>query len=516
MAIQSMVEMMEKEFRERLRTASYDDLTAYAEFINPEEYPAPHHIYMCDRLMAAERGDLMRVAISFPPGAAKSTYCSRLFPSWYLGRNSRKKFIQAGHTQNFVESEFGKKTRDIIQLPEYREVFPEVMVSSDSRSAGRWNLNNPRGGYICKGVGQAIAGFRGNISVVDDPIGSREDAESPTVRDKVFNWFSADLTTRLLPYSPLFIVATRWHSDDLIGRIEDMTKEERGIPYEIINIPALCEEENDPLGRAPGDHLWPEFYPISHYLALKSTLPARDWNSLYQGEPMDTTGGSVSDSWFKRYSGDPRKDNEVRRIVVSVDTASKAKERNDFTAILVWAAMSNGTHYLLDVLRKKMEFTQMQEAIEKTAKRWEANVILVEDKGSGTQYIQTRQGKAPAPIIPIPVNNADSKEFRFDAVTPMFEAGRVYLPDRAIWLPDYEKELLAFPMGKYDDQVDATSQYLDWARKRGRKKGGTKKVTTTSAGDQNSRVAAVERALEKMMEERRLKAERESNLNGKG
>lgn len=513
-AMQSLTEQIEKEFREKLRQASYEDLTAYAEYMNPEEYPAKHHIYMCDHLMAAEAGEIMRIAISFPPGAAKSTYCSRLFPSWYLGRNDRKKFIQAGHTQNFVESEFGKKTRDIIQTPEYRDVFPEVMVAADSRSAGRWSLNNPRGGYICKGVGQAIAGFRGNISVVDDPVGSREDAESQTVRDKVFNWFSADLTTRLLPHSPLFVVATRWHSDDIIGRIEDMTKEGRGIPYEIINIPAICEEENDPLGRAPGEGLWPEFYPIEHYVNLKATLPAKDWNSLYQGEPMDAAGGAVEASWFQRYSGDPRKTETIRRIALSVDTASKTKERNDYTAILVWMTTTTGRHYLLDVLRKKMEFTKMTTEIEKMAVRWNVSVILVEDKGSGTQYIQTRQGKAPAPIIPIPVNNQDSKEFRFDAVTPTFEAGLVYLPDRAIWLPDYEKELLAFPLGKYDDQVDATSQYLDWARTKGRKKGGTKSISTTAASAGDSRRQAVEKAFEKMMEERRQKAA--GNVNSQG
>jgi predicted phage terminase large subunit-like protein len=139
--------------------------------------------------------------------------------------------------------------------------------------------------------------------------------------------------------------------------------------------------------------------------------------------------------------------------------------------------------------------------IDKTARRWGASAILVEDKGSGTQYIQTRQGKAPAPIIPIAVP-ANSKEFRFDAVTPMFEAGQIFLPERALWLPDYERELQSFPLGKHDDQVDATSQYLSWARAK-RNLGGMAKLSNTSSkSGRDHRVAMVEASLERYMAEK--------------
>ena len=494
-----------------MRDAAYDDLTAFAEYVNPDEPPAFHHRFLCDKLMAAERGDLMRMLVSLPPGAAKSTYCSRLYPAWFLGRNPRKKFIQAGHTQNFVESQFGKKTRDILDSPEFQDVFTEVRLATDSRAAGLWSLNNPYGGYAAKGVGQSIAGYRAHMAVVDDPVGSRADAESELNRNSVFDWFSADFTTRLLPGAPMFVVATRWHTDDLCGRIEEMMKEGKGLPYEIVNIPAICEEENDPLGRQIGECLWPDFTPISFYLNLKATLPSRDWNSLYQGEPMDADSGMVKGSWFQRYTGNIRNEVPNLRITVSVDTASKTAERNDYTAILVWLQDISGKHYLLDVVRKKLEFAEMCQEIDETSRRWGASSILVEDKGSGTQYIQTRQGKAPAPIIAIAVPQ-NSKDFRFDAVSPMFEAGQVFLPERAIWLADYEKELLAFPLGKHDDQVDATSQYLSWAR--GRKNiGGMSKITNTSThsnGDSRARLA--EAAFQKMMEDRAAKRISSVNL----
>lgn len=441
-----------------------------------------------------------------------STYCSRLYPAWFLGRNPRKKFIQAGHTQNFVETQFGKKTRDILDSQEFQNVFTEVRLATDSRAAGLWSLNNPYGGYAAKGVGQGIAGYRAHMAVVDDPVGSRADAESETNRNNVFDWFSADFTTRLLPGAPMFVVATRWHSDDLCGRIEQMMKDGKGIPYEIVKIPAICEEEGDPLGRKIGECLWPEFTPISFYLNLKSSIPSRDWSSLFQSEPIDANSGMVKDSWFQRYIGNIKNSVANFRITVSVDTASKTNERNDYTAILVWLQDTAGKHYLLDVVRKKLEFSEMCQEIDETARRWNASAILVEDKGSGTQYIQVRQGKAPAPIIAIAVNQ-NSKDFRFDAVTPMFEAGLVYLPERASWLADYEKELLSFPLAKHDDQVDATSQYLTWAR--GKKNyGGTSKIANSHNGTaSDTRARQAEAAFQKMMERRA--ADRINSVNSK-
>jgi predicted phage terminase large subunit-like protein len=151
---------------------------------------------------------------------------------------------------------------------------------------------------------------------------------------------------------------------------------------------------------------------------------------------------------------------------------------------LVWIEDMQGNHYLADVLRKRMEFPEIVKRVEELAAKWNAGAILVEDAGAGVQYIQTRTGKAPAPVIPVAVKGTD-KEFRFDGVTPMFEAGEVWLPARSPWLADYETEVLAFPNGTDDDQVDATSQYLSWARKRGRY--GTKKMKGTG---HTSRTAA--------------------------
>lgn len=463
-ALEAILDDIRGNYYEQLRSQAPDDLTSYAEYMNPEEPPAPHHVYLCDRLTDMADGVIPRMTISMPPGHAKSTYASRIFPSWWLGKNPKKRYIQAGHSQNFVENEFGKKTKAMVESERFRAVFPEVALAADAKAAGYWSLAQFGGSYLTRGVGQGIAGFRAHMAGVDDPFATREDAESETIRNKVWDWFSADFTTRLLPDAPLFIVATRWHSDDLIGRVEDMNRKGKGLPWFIINLPAICTDIDDPMGREIDEPLWKDFYTIDTLMNLKATLPSRDWNSLYQGKPVDEEGGIIIGSWLQRYEKLPSRDN-WKRVTVSVDSANKNTDRADFTAIGVWIEMINNCHYLVHVDRDKLELPKLIKRVENIIKEWGAEALLIEDKGSGTQYIQLMSQKSSAPIIPMSPNN-NSKEFRLDGVSPMFEAGRVFIPKAGLWVPEYESELLSFPMGKYDDQVDMTSQYLAWVRKK--------------------------------------------------
>lgn len=491
-ALEDLHQQLTTEYMGKLLDAAPDDFSAFCEYMSPEEPPAAHHIFLCDHLQQMSRGDILRLMISMPPGHAKSTYSSHKFPAWWMGKNPRRRFIQAGHTQNFCENQLGKVVRGIVKDERYGKVFPDIRISSESNAAGFWALQTG-GSYLTKGVGQGIAGFRAHCAGVDDPFASREDAESETIREKTFNWFSADFTTRLLPRCPMYIVATRWHPDDLCARVEAMNKEGKGYPWTIINLPALAKA-GDAMGRAPGEALWPELFDVEYLLHLKATLPPRDWNSLYQGEPTNGEGGMVSSDKIARYTDRPVNLIDeygrvtkwvVKKLTISCDTASKDKQRHDPTAITVWVETVDRRHYLIDVVVKRVQFDDLVTLIEDTTRRWQLEypgtptAILVEDKGSGTQYIQTRAALAPAVVIPIPVTNT-SKEFRFDGVSPMFTIGEVVLPTRAVWLPDYEKEIFEFD-GKgtatHDDQVDSTSQYLAWSRQgRGR---GSKKLRGT-------------------------------------
>jgi predicted phage terminase large subunit-like protein len=481
-------ETFESEYHSKLAAAAPNSLSCFVEFMTPDEAPAAHHEVMCSHYEAFERRDIMRGLVSMPPGYAKTKFYSRYGPAWYLGKNPKHRYLSGGHSQAFAENEFGKYVRDIIDDPRYERVFPDVSLHPRSTAAGNWRLKNGRGGYVTKGVGQKIAGYRGHIGGADDLIGSREDAESEVIRNKVWDWLWADFRQRLLPKSPLFVVMTRWHPDDPGGRIEAMNKEGVGLPWDILNLTAIVETEEemrtDPMGRSLGEVLWPDYYDVAHVLELKATLKPRDWYSLHKGKPRVAEGNMVKAAWFKRYDLLPHNQYDangnisgrvIKRITISVDCAQKATQRANFTVISVWVETMDGRHYLAHVIRKRVEYNDMVVLIEDTARDWNAGAILVEDKGQGTTYIQARQGHAPVPIIPISVDNAGSKEFRFDGVLPDFEAGLVFLPKEASWLADYENELLEFPGGANDDQVDSTSQYLAWARKR-LSKAGTQKA----------------------------------------
>lgn len=452
--------------------------------MNPEEPPAAVHEFFCTELEAIEARENLRSAYSCPPGHAKTKFFTRMFPAWYLGKNPHDRYLQGGHSQSFVENEFGRYVRDIIMEPRYRDIFPHMKINKRNGSAaGSWRVAGQRGAYVAKGVGQSIAGYRGHIGGIDDPFALREDVQSPTIRKKVGDWLFTDFRTRLLPHSPLFIVATRWHPDDLIGRVEQMSRMNKGLHWRIVNLPAIIETEEqmatDALGRDLGEALWPEYYTVMELLELKATLPPGDWPALYMGQPRDPEGNVVKGVWFQRYDRLPANGfqmgsnsmvegeqafNQVRRITLSVDCAEKATSRANYSAITVWVEDMRGQHYLADVVRKKLEMIELVAEIKRVANKWSVGVILIEDGGAGTQILQQYTGKLPAPMVRIPTNNK-SKSFRFDGVTPMFEAGEVLLPKTAPWLSDYEGELLSFPNGS-DDQVDSTSQYLTWARRR--------------------------------------------------
>ena len=492
-AVTRLRDKVEAEFRGRLRVRAYDHLSEFVEYMDLAEPPAEHHEFMCAKLEAIECRELLRATFSMPPGHAKTKFCSRFFPAWYLGRNPGHRYLQGGHAQDFVETEYGQYVRDLISSPDYAEVFPDVALDPASRAAGRWRIEGQRASsYIAKGVGQGISGFRGHIGGIDDMFGKREDALSPTIRAKVRKYMFSDFRPRLLPGSPWFLVGTRWHMDDGIGAAIALNKSKKGIPWQVFVLDAIIETEAemeaDPLGRSIGDVLWPGFYTYQELMEIKETIIAEsgvsDWWALYKNRPREEEGNVVKAKWFRRYKelpadgrrADGALERQVRRVTISVDCAMKATARSKFTAVGVWIEDVNGRHYKAHVERKRVEYVDMCTLINDTAADWirrypnAAAEILVEDAANGTAYISQWAGKAPAPVISIPKPSVEDKQFRFDGVTPMFEAGEVYLPEQAPWLDAYEEEILAFPNGSYSDQADETSQYLARARKKGPRK----------------------------------------------
>lgn len=443
-----------------------------------------------------------------------STYGSRLFPSWWMGRHENKKWLQAGHTQKFAEKEFGKKLRDaIFDNANYQKVFPGLIVRT--ASVDEIILTNGAS-YVVKGVGQGISGYRSNFNNIDDPYPTEKSAQSPVTRETVWHWWTNDFRTRRLPGSGELIIVTRWHSDDIVGRLEEKIAEGEMEPWTIINLPAFSlGEDVDQLKRKEGEVLWPEFFTKKFLLDIKAPMVASRWESLYQGSPTMSEGNILQRKWIKYYKSPPRRrpgdpansspgneNSPVRmerqgpteslsqnsnsaiqnpfhrlRCVISVDSAEKDTIRADYSAIQCWVLGSDFKHYLMDSLRGKFEFPALVEQIENMARKWEADMILCETKGAGNQYVQARQNLAPCSVIGYNPGR-DDKSIRFEGTMTLWQAGEVLLPERATWLEAYVDQLLRFPFGKNDDDVDATSQYLNWSRADGGWKRGVKKLRT--------------------------------------
>jgi predicted phage terminase large subunit-like protein len=483
-AVQYMYEEIDKQYDEQLRHAAQYKFSQFCEYTHRTEIPALHHEFLIDHMERVYDGEILRLAISMPPGAAKSSYASIRFAAWYLGKRPDHRWVQGAHTQTFAKDRLGKPVRGLINEPRYANVFPETRVSQSSSAADYFEFANKKGYYKAVGVGTGIAGYRFEIGGVDDPIASRAEAESPTLRKALHDWFDDDFGTRPSnPLAPIFVANTRWHEDDLVGHELSKMKDGRGDRWTVINIPALAEED-DPLGRAPGEGLWPEIFGTDYYRARKAAIAGRSWNSLYQGNPIDEEGGVLKTSDIKRYKEFPVDatrggviiEKKVRRITLSVDCAEKATARSDYTAATIWVYGADNKHYLVHAARTKAEFSDIITFIEELAKAWNVDQILVEDRGAGTQYIQlqaTTTTPAPAPVIAIQTMQK-SKAFRFDGVTPMFVTGQALLPYKAEWIPDVEKELLSFPGGKNDDYVDSVSQYLSHTRANSGRRGVAK------------------------------------------
>lgn len=464
-----------------------------------------------------------------------STYGSRLYPAWYLGRKENRLYLQAGHTKDFAEKEFGRKTKDIINTDAYRRIFPSVAVRSDAKASGDWILTNGNR-YVAKGVGEAISGFRSTNNGIDDPYPTFAAAQSPVLRNKVWNWFVNDFMTRLLPMGNAFVITTRWHMDDVVGRLQDMIESgEITDPWDFINLPVFCVDPSiDQMSRLLNEPLWPSFYTEATLLRQKALMSPSQWNSLYEGDPMPADGNVIKAKWLlSRYkmppllransivgslaiqeagsesapeeSRDPASQNMAAdspnpvngvavtapaviriieqappyvRTVVSVDSAEKDTARADYSALTVWRETIDRRHYLVDAHRERMEFPDLLARVDQYAAMWEAEIVLMESKGAGNQFIQhVGSLEEPKSYVTVPIDpGKDGKIFRMDAVTPFFMANRVVLPERAAWLGIFEKELLQFPGSKNDDYADTVSQYLKWVRDMGAVRRGTKKL----------------------------------------
>jgi predicted phage terminase large subunit-like protein len=378
-----------------------------------------------------------------PPRHGKTELASIRFAPWFLGRNPDKNIIQATYAAEFAE-ESAKKSRSILSSPVYEQIF-DVKLAQDSRAVSRWQTN--RGGsYYAVGVGGPLTGRGANLLVVDDPHKNRQEAESVVMRANVWEWFTSTAYTRLEDNASAILIMTRWHEDDLAGRL--LRGDEH---WEYLSLPAIAEQD-EPY-RKHGEALWPQKFDVEALENIRCAIGSREWASLYQQQPSVAEGEIFKREWWHFYSMRPH----FQKIVQSWDTAFKKGKENDFSVCTTWGVAPNG-YYLIHVWKEKVEFPELKRAVVMLASEFAPDEILIEDKASGQSLLQEIRQETRLPITAIKVD-AD-KIARAYAVTPTIEAGNVFLPENAAWVRDYVDSLAAFPNAAHDDDVDSTTQAL--------------------------------------------------------
>jgi len=391
-----------------------------------------------------------------PPRHGKSELISLRFPCWYLARHPEDYIVQAGYAESIALTH-SRKARDIFVSSKMTRLFPDIhhrperagqeVIIPERQAAHEWGTKQG-GSYYAVGIGGGLTGRGFTIGIIDDPVKDEEEAASQTIRDKVWEWYKTVFRTRAQPNAAIIVVMTRWHQEDLVGRLLKQAQEDpTADQWKVLLFKAIDE----------GQALWPERYPVEELEKIRASIGGRAFESLYQGSPTIAEGQIIKREWWKYYTERP----SFERIIQSWDTAFKDKSQNDYSVCTVWGEAQNG-YYLLDVWRDKVEFPELKRVAVALYERDKPNLVLVEDKASGQSLIQELQRNTRIPVWPVKVDS--NKVARANSVTPLIEAGRVYLTSNASWLYDYIEELSAFPNAEHDDQVDSTTQALSFMR----------------------------------------------------
>jgi predicted phage terminase large subunit-like protein len=433
-------------------TLAREELACYAVAQWPSFEFAAHHKVIVEKLEEVEQGNIRRLMIFLPPRHGKSLLTSQFFPAWYLGRHPDCFVITASYGQDLAD-DFGRRVRNFVSDPLHQAIFPGFHLAEDSTSMRRFNTT-AGGSYYAVGRGGPITGRGAHLLIIDDPLKDREEADSPTIRRTLHEWYSSVAYTRLQPGGAIVLIQTRWHQDDLAGRL---LRENSSKGWEIVSLPAIAE--TDESFRRAGEALWPERFPLSVLEQIRIAIGGSAWASLYQQRPAAAEGQIFKREWWRFYRDTP----EFSFVLQSWDTAFKTGEENDYSVCTTWGMAENG-YYLLAYWRGRVEFPQLKRMLVGLADEWKPHSILVEDRASGQSLIQELQLGTNLPIIPVKVDS--DKLARAQAVTPLIEAGRIFLPESAPWLREFTDELAAFPTGVHDDTVDSTSQALNYLRER--------------------------------------------------
>lgn len=426
------------------------DFMSFIKHMWPNFIEGRHHKIVAEKFNKIASGKLKRLIVCMPPRHSKSEFASIYLPAWMIGQKGELKIIQSTHTAELAVN-FGRKVRNLMDTPDYKVVFPDVYLSADNKSAGRWTTNKG-GEAFYAGVGGAITGRGADLLIIDDPH-SEQDALSPKSMESAYEWYTSGPRQRLQPGGTIVVVMTRWSTKDLVGKLLKKQADEHADQWEIVEFPAIMPQSEDPL--------WPEFWKKEELLSVKASLPAGKWNAQWQQNPTAEEGSIIKREWWNRW--EPEEIPPVSYVIMSMDTAYSKKETADYSAITTWGIFQPEEGeaeqiILMDAKKFRVDFPDLKRIAMEEYRYWNPDCVLIEAKATGTPLAHELR-RMGIPISEYSPSRGQDKIARMNAVAPIFESGMVWAPEHN-FADEVIEEMASFPYGDHDDLSDSATMAL--------------------------------------------------------
>lgn len=441
--------------------------------------PEPYHLLLSAALFLASFGYTKRLIVNMPPRHGKSELCSYWFPLWYLNTFPDRRVMIASY-QATIGAGFGRRVRNAVK--ENAQNL-RIRVAGDAASQYAWATN--AGGWMYgTGIGGVLTSRGADVALIDDPIKDAKQAQSQTIRQNAWDWYLSTMRSRIEPGGAIVVIQTRWHEDDLAGRLLQASRDGTGEHWDVLSLPAIAEADEapslyglQPFTRRKGEALWPSRWPVEALQELVKGVGGFDswvWSALYQQRPSMRDGGIFTRAMFgHRYAELPRLTERspvgsgIMRTIQAIDTSYGEGVGSDFSVIAT-GGMDLTDVYAIDQWRGQVEFPELRRAVMEQAERHSPDKILVEDTGAGRSLLQALRRDTRLPLAKVaPIG---SKISRAESTTPAWAGGKVKLPAEAPWVKQMVAEHLAFPNAAHDDTIDAWAYVIRELLLKGRAK----------------------------------------------